>query len=72
MSTRIEQPIPGDELLQLCEKPIHVRTTNVGSIVVNLSEAQVAFNHCAARMCRLVQWLKPEVQCDAEPATPTP
>lgn len=72
MSTRIERPIPGDELLVLCEAPVHVKTTTVGSIVANGAEAQLAFDHCAARMCRLVQWFKPEIPCDAEPASPTP
>lgn len=72
MSTRIEQPVPGDELLVLCDAPVHVKTTTVGSIVANGAEAQVAFEHCAARMCRLVQWFKPETQCDAEPAASTP
>jgi hypothetical protein len=56
----------------LCDRPVHVKTTTVGTIIANGLEAQTAFDHCAARMCRLVQWLKPEVQCDAEPAAPTP
>lgn len=50
----------------LCEKPVHVKTTTVGSIIANGAEAQIAFDHCAARMCRLVEWLKPSVRCDAE------
>ena len=72
MSTHIERQVPGDALLVLCEKPVHVKTTTVGTIIANGAEAQIAFDHCAARMCRLVQWLKPTVQCDADtpPATP--
>ena len=65
MSTRIERPVPGDELLVLCEAPVHVTSTTVGAIVANALEAQVAYDHCAARMCRLVEWFKP-VQCDAD------
>ena len=50
----------------LCEAPIHVKSTTVGAIVANALEAQAAYDHCAARMCRLVQWLKPEIQCEPE------
>lgn len=51
----------------LCEAPLHVKSTTVGAIVANALEAQVAYDHCAARMCRLVEWFKP-VQCDADAA----
>jgi hypothetical protein len=67
VSTRIERPIPGDELLVLCEAPVHVTSSTVGAIVANAIEAQAAYDRCAARMCRLVEWFKP-VQCDADAA----
>ena len=71
VTTKIERPTPGDELLVLCEAPIHVKSTTVGAIVTNALEAQAAYDHCAARLCRLVEWFKP-VQCDAKPAARTP
>jgi hypothetical protein len=52
-------------LLVLCEAPIHVKSTTVGAIVANALEAQAAYDHCAARLCRLVEWFKP-AQCDAD------
>lgn len=63
MSTRIDRVTPGDELLVLCDAQSPIKGMTVKGVFLT---KDAEYEHCAARMCRLVEWFKPEVQCDAD------
>jgi hypothetical protein len=56
--TKVETITPSAALLQLCEPPRLTRTETVGDIVANSAARQDAYERCAARMHRLVQWIE--------------
>jgi hypothetical protein len=60
-------------LLLLCDPLVQIQTRRVRDIQENRELAESAYDQCADRMCRLVQWFKPEIQCrtDAK-STPSP
>jgi len=71
----VETITPNAALLQLCGPPGLVRTETVRNIVDNSNARQDAYDSCAARMCRLVQWIQKAVHgeavaCDAKEDRP--
>jgi hypothetical protein len=65
--TKIDIQQPSPVLLQLCVAPTNVVTHTVRNIQDNRELNGIAYDKCAARLCRLVKWFLPTTGCDALP-----
>lgn len=63
--TVVQTDTPSAALLQLCEPPRLTRTETVRNMADNSIARQDAYDHCAARMCRLVQRIQRAAHVDA-------
>ena len=70
--TQVQVERPTEALLQLCVAEPQIETRKVRDIQTNREAWHTSYDKCAARVCRIVQWYVPTVQCDADtpPATP--
>ena len=70
VQTKVEREVPSQALLQLCAAEPQVPTRKVRDLQTNREAWHESFDKCAARMCRLVQWIVPVTVCpdDAKPS----
>lgn len=66
VKTVVEKVQPQTDLLQQCEPPVTTRTRTVKNMAENTEAWRSAYERCAARMCRTVQWFIPLTSCESD------